>query len=419
MAGEQGIGNWRRQQQYKAAREKVIKQTGGNVESLKTDTKILGGVNQAIQQAQEAQAEVEAAPEPTPTPEISKAPDTREPGEKMTAARNAVKLYTPVKLEDGGWVAAPMSLQGTPSRRLQNLPQFDSKEEAIQAAQSQMEEENTEIPPQLFEMLRTIAVLEDKKELANIRGEAFASMKGALQDETTSAEVKQTIKDAAAEANDIRETIRNLRNAVQQYYRDNPTAPAPGFAQPSPEISIEPEQVVSRAAERVQEEAIAKDLTESLGDLPTYERMSMEEQADMAHAEIQRDYENAKKMAYGQVQTPEGLRPASIYRAVALKAQEDGDVETLRNLAVVHPRIAEELTALGQAIKAADVGIEGDPVKAIQSVAKRREQIVSKRKKIKDIPARKRSMAKAAKKEVRKRTTKRQNWNEFVDSIRC
>jgi hypothetical protein len=181
----------------------------------------------------------------------------------------------------------------------------------------------------------------------------------------------------------------------------------------------EPGRLVSRAAERVQEEAIAKDLTESLGDLPTYERMSMADQARMAAGEINRDYENAKQMAYGQVDPPSGLRPASIYRAVAIKAREEGDVETLRNLAVVHPAISEELTALGQAIKAADVGIEGDPVRAIRDVAKHREKVVSKRKKIKDVPAKKRGMARKAKAEIRKQTNRRLNWNEFVDSIRC
>jgi len=145
----------------------------------------------------------------------------------------------------------------------------------------------------------------------------------------------------------------------------------------------------------------------------------MEDQARMAADEIATDYERAKQMAYGKIPPPAGLRPASIYRAVAVKARTDGDVETLRTLAVVHPQISEELTAMGQAIKAADVGVDGDPVRAMQDVAKTREKIVQKRQKIKDITARKRSLAKQARAEIQKATTHRQTWGEFVNSIRC
>jgi len=187
----------------------------------------------------------------------------------------------------------------------------------------------------------------------------------------------------------------------------------------TPVAAEEPPRKVSRAAQRVEEEAIAKDLTKSLGELPTYETMSMEEQARMAAAEMDKDYENAKRMAYGQVAPPAGMRPASIYRAVAVRARNEGDVDTLRNLAVVHPQISEELTAMGQSIKAADVGIQADPVRAMRDVAKTREKAVAKRRKVKNMGAKKKSMAKKAKAEMRKASTRRQGWSEFVNSIRC
>jgi len=211
--------------------------------------------------------------------------------------------------------------------------------------------------------------------------------------------------------------------SVPEKRKPQPPAPAeivpPARSGATVEAAGEPTRKISRAAQRVQEEAIARDLTESLGELPTYETMSMAEQARMAAEEIAKDYENAKQMAYGKIPPPAGLRPASIYRAVAVKARNEGDVETLRNLAVVYPQISLELTALGQEIKAADVGVLADPVKAMQEIQKTKQKAVSRKRKVKDVKKEQQQWARDAKQEIKKRLVHRQSWEEFVTSIRC
>ena len=75
----------------------------------------------------------------------------------------------------------------------------------------------------------------------------------------------------------------------------------------------EGEEKVSRLAERTQELAVEKQLTENLGDLPTYETMKMADQAKRAVEIIDKDYEQAKRIAMGKENPPQGLRAASMY----------------------------------------------------------------------------------------------------------
>uniref|UniRef100_A0A6M3KC61 Uncharacterized protein n=1 Tax=viral metagenome TaxID=1070528 RepID=A0A6M3KC61_9ZZZZ len=181
----------------------------------------------------------------------------------------------------------------------------------------------------------------------------------------------------------------------------------------------EPERKVSRLAERTEELAVEKHLAENLGELPTYETMKMTEQAKMATEIIDRDYEQAKRIAMGKENPPTGLRAASMYEAVKYKAIKDNDVETLRRLAT-ESTIPAELSALGQEIKAADTRTAlADPVKSMQDIQKTREKVVKKRKKIKSIKRETSRMTEEIRSVIRETVTRRQNWTEFVESIRC
>ncbi len=180
-----------------------------------------------------------------------------------------------------------------------------------------------------------------------------------------------------------------------------------------------PERKVSRLAKRTEELAVEKQLTESLGELPTYEKMKMADQAKMATEIIAEDYDRAKRMALGKEAPPKGLRAASIYEAVKYKAVKEGDVETLTQIAT-ESTIPAELSALGQEIKAADTRTAmADPVKAMQDIKKKRETKVKKRTKVKSIKRETSRLTQEMKSVIRETTTRRQNWNEFVESIRC
>lgn len=198
-----------------------------------------------------------------------------------------------------------------------------------------------------------------------------------------------------------------------------PAKPVEKKAKSKKEKIEKPERKVSRLAKRTEELAVEKQLTESLGELPTYETMKMADQARMATEEITKDYEQAKQMALGKKAPPKGLRGASIYEAVKYKAVKEGDVETLRQLAT-ESTIPTKLSALGQEIKAADTRTAlADPVKAMQDIKKKKEAVVKKRKKITSIKRETSRMTKEMKSAIMETTTRRQNWSEFVESIRC
>lgn len=133
--------------------------------------------------------------------------------------------------------------------------------------------------------------------------------------------------------------------------------------------AVEGPTAESTLAIRTEAEAIAKKLTSDFGELPEYKTMNMAEQAQKAAETIAQDYEKAKNMALGKEAPPTGLREASIYKAVELRALKEGDAETLRQLAV-ESSIPSKLSEYGQAIKAADSGIMDDPVKVMQDIAK-------------------------------------------------
>lgn len=129
----------------------------------------------------------------------------------------------------------------------------------------------------------------------------------------------------------------------------------------------------SSLAIRAEIDAIEAKLTEDFGDLPEYKTMNMKDQAARAQEILDADYEQAKRIAMGTEYPPSGLREASVFEAVKIRALKEGDVETLRNLAT-ESTIPTKLSEYGQAIKAADSKLMEDPVKVMRDVAKTREE---------------------------------------------
>jgi hypothetical protein len=145
------------------------------------------------------------------------------------------------------------------------------------------------------------------------------------------------------------------------------------LAEPKPtgEIPIAEGGTESRLAIRAEADAIAAKLTEDFGDLVEYKTMNMKDQANRAAEVIGMDYEAAKRMAMGTELPPTGIREATMFEAVKLRAIKEGDVDTLQKLAT-ESTVPTRLSEYGQAIKAADSRIMDDPVKVMQDVAKAR-----------------------------------------------
>jgi hypothetical protein len=177
----------------------------------------------------------------------------------------------------------------------------------------------------------------------------------------------------------------------------------------------------SRLAQRTEELAIENKLVDNLGEIAGYRKTPdfMKEQARLAREQMDTDYEQAKRMALGEIDpsNPE-LRPASIYEAVKYRAAKERDVETLRKLAMPsETSIPSRLSRLGQEIKAADVKLSDDPVAQMQDLQKTREKSVQEKTK-QDISKEKKKGAKEIKDEIKKEVSLTK-WEKFIRGLEC
>lgn len=194
--------------------------------------------------------------------------------------------------------------------------------------------------------------------------------------------------------------------------KDQGTASVPEVKPETPESDGRTPKLTERIEQR---------LRETFEDVPQYQGMSMKDQSEQVGELIKSDYERAKRIAKGDEEPPKGLRIGSVFKGVELKALQDGDKETLRELALSKTtRIA---SSYGQEIKAFDGRDPNSPVDAIASIAETREKHVQARQaKLKNQPKTiseaKKNIVKTIKSDIEKSATK-ETWTSFVDSITC
>jgi hypothetical protein len=170
-------------------------------------------------------------------------------------------------------------------------------------------------------------------------------------------------------------------------------------------------------SEGVEAKAIENSLTQNFGDLPEYRQLSMADQAEKASEIVNSDYDRAKNIAMGQRQAPKGILPESVFVAVEKRALAEGDVETLRGLAT-RSRLSTEATTMGQRIRTLGERDPASPVGAITEVQKAREAAYAARGG-EDIKAATEKAVSEIKTEVRKAASTKQDWNAFIQSIKC
>jgi len=146
--------------------------------------------------------------------------------------------------------------------------------------------------------------------------------------------------------------------------------------------------------------------------------MNMKEQASKAQELLTKDYEKAKSIAMGEETPPADILPESVFVAVENKAINEGDITTLRNLAVTS-ELTAEATAMGQRIRTLAERDPESPVTAIKEVARAREESAKKRSKKKKLKAQVKEDVADIKKEIKKVSTKKQEWIDFVKSLEC
>jgi hypothetical protein len=167
-----------------------------------------------------------------------------------------------------------------------------------------------------------------------------------------------------------------------------------------------------KLADRIQER-----LGETFEDVPQYEKMNMKEEAATAAKMIVDDYPRLKRIAMSLEAAPEGLHAGTAFKAIELKAIQDGDKQTLLELAT--SKTVNQASLYGQEIKAFDGRDPNSPVDAIASLAEVRVQAAEKRlPKGKTIKQEKEKIVGELKSQVKKTATK-ETWENFVDSLVC
>lgn len=187
---------------------------------------------------------------------------------------------------------------------------------------------------------------------------------------------------------------------------------------PTSEGSVKPltpigtgESAPSRLAANVETNAVEKKLTDTLGQLPEYNKVNMGEQARFASDLIKNEPDKAMNIAMGKEPPPAHILPEAVYTAMESKAVSEGDVDTLRRLAT-ESNMSTQATAMGQRIRALGERDQSSPVKIIREISDRRQARAT--------PKIREATKAEIKTELGKGTAaKKETWDTFVKSISC
>lgn len=166
----------------------------------------------------------------------------------------------------------------------------------------------------------------------------------------------------------------------------------------------------SGLSKSVEEDAIHKGLVDELGDLPTYKMRDMSVIAKKVSDFIDKDPELAKKIALGEAPEQDDLRSQELFTGLKVKAFKEGDVPLIHELGTSE-KASAMATELGQRVKALDSKDENSPIKIVQDVQKARRD-ANNSKEQKDI-------VKHLKDEMKKVKPKKDDWDSFIESIKC
>lgn len=147
--------------------------------------------------------------------------------------------------------------------------------------------------------------------------------------------------------------------------------------------------------------------------LSTYNVMNKKENITAAAEYVTNKPDDGIKILSGEMEPPKGILKNSIY--VAMENAAHDDVGLARKLASLSStRAGQELSILSEAL-------EDSPVKAMREVSDARIQATEKRLKSGSVSKARNEITGKAKETVDKTVTKaiKEDWNSFVDSIKC
>ncbi len=202
----------------------------------------------------------------------------------------------------------------------------------------------------------------DKRALANLQaaqGEEYYVGRHTFESAAAERRVNEMTKHITAIEKEITNRGLNADKLLQQ-------APASGEGGSLASVEGTGELKTRGLSLSVEQTAIAKELTDYLGDLPQYRSVNMADQAARSTQLLADDPALARRVALGEVPAPHGILPESVLIAVEQKALAEGDVGTIRDLA--SGGLTEEATTMGQRIRALRDRDPDSPVVAIQRI---------------------------------------------------
>jgi hypothetical protein len=202
-----------------------------------------------------------------------------------------------------------------------------------------------------------------------------------------------------------------------------PQAVTPTPTMPEKIIVTEPlttgEKKVTGLSKSVEAKAIEDKLTKGFGGLSEYETINIKDQASKAQELLSQDYETAKKIAMGEVEPPPGLKSFSVYTAVENRANKEGDVQTLLDLAT-KSNLNVESSGAAQTLRLLAERDPESPTTVIKNLAKVREETFQKKfGKKTNVKQKQKSIANEIKENIKIHSPKREDWESFVRSLQC
>ncbi len=164
---------------------------------------------------------------------------------------------------------------------------------------------------------------------------------------------------------------------------------------------------------------LEKRLKQKFAEAPGYEGMNMAKEAAKFEKEYEKDPDYLWRVMKEGAEPPNGLRVGTIYTGLELIAAKEGNVDALRDLAVVST--VTTASEFGQQVKAFDVPIENSPVRAMQEVAAVREKAVSKEMNVKSTTAIQTKMVKEMNGEMKKQGSQKsmEKLKQFIRELQC
>jgi hypothetical protein len=147
-----------------------------------------------------------------------------------------------------------------------------------------------------------------------------------------------------------------------------------------------------------------------------YTSTTKAEQVQAVSDILSRDITGAREMIRGEKQIPNGVLPQVLFNAMEAHAIKTGDAALLRDLA--GSPIASRLSEAAQALGSHGYNDNpNSPVTAVREIVKAREKAVTKR--VSNVSKAKKDIAKEIDSELKKSTSKKQDWASFIRSIQC